>query len=284
MSTLTRSSWVRLRRTERCVICGHLGWCTRSADGTAVNCARTPSPKPIRNKTTGEINGYLHRPHGGPLPQVEAKPPVPRLSRGALLRMAEHHRTAVSPARLARHAASLGVSVENLRRLRIGWDADHSAWSFPMVGVEGGPPLGFRLRRDNGRKFAIEGGTEGLFIPDGIVANGALVIVEGPTSLAALLDLGVNAIGRPSCNGGVVLLKRFIEANDYDTVIVLADRDEWKKRRDGSTFRPGPDGGRALARELRARLVMCPVVKDARDWKAAGANAADVRRTLGIRR
>lgn len=282
MNTYSKSSWVRLRKGERCCICGHFGWCTRSADGSAINCARTPSSKPILNKTTGEINGYLHRPHDGPLPQVEAKPPAPRRSRGELLRMAEHHRTAVSAPRLARHAASLGVSVESLRRIRIGWDADHGAWSFPMIGAADGPPLGFRLRRESGFKFAVTGGTEGLFIPDGIYSNGPLVIVEGPTSLAAMLDLGVNAIGRPSCTGGVVLLKRFLEANDYDPVIVLSDRDEWKKRRDGSRFRPGPDGGRALARELKARLVMCPVVKDARDWKRSGAAPADVHRVLRI--
>jgi hypothetical protein len=65
---------------------------------------------------------------------------------------------------------------------------------------------GIRLRFSNGRKLAVRGGREGLFVPSGLAATNQLLICEGPTDTAALLDLGFAAVGRPSCAGGTRLL------------------------------------------------------------------------------
>ena len=105
---------------------------------------------------------------------------------------------------------ALGVSVESLRRLGVGWSAKHRAWAFPMSNAAG-DVLGIRLRLPGGKKLSVKGGKEGLVhsrrgplrLPSGRLL---LLIAEGPTDTAALLDLGFSAVGRPSCTGGVKLL------------------------------------------------------------------------------
>jgi hypothetical protein len=134
--------------------------------------------------------------------------------------------------------------------------------------------LGFRLRKDDGSKFSERGGREGLFIPDGIGA-GVLMMCEGPTSCAALLDLGFDAIGRPSCTGGTALIIGLLRSAARRDVVVWGDNDTDKERGDGSTFRPGQEGARRLAAEILShcrtvRVLIPPRHKDSRDWKNDG--------------
>jgi DNA primase len=169
----------------------------------------------------------------------------------------------------------LGVSINSLRRLGIGWSKDHKAWTFPM-GDARGRVTGIRLRLPSGRKLSIKGSKEGLFLPDDLHAGGRLLIAEGPTDTAALLDLGFDAVGRPSCTGGtkhiVALAKRLKPVE----IAIVADGDG-----------PGQRGADRLAVALLAyvpivRVVIPPPgVKDARDWKRAGATAADVHLAIG---
>jgi DNA primase len=134
-----------------------------------------------------------------------------------------------------------------------------------------GDVLGIRLRLPNARKLSVKGGKEGLFIPEGIDAHGLLVIAEGPTDTAALLDLGFPAVGRPSCTGGVKLLVELVRKLKPSGVVVVADADA-----------PGQRGAESLATALVAycfevRIITPPTgVKDAREWKRGGATAADV--------
>ena len=57
-----------------------------------------------------------------------------------------------------------------------------------MTDVDGNV-WGIRIRRPDGAKFSIKGGKEGLFIPEEFGGD-RLLIAEGPTDTAALLDLG----------------------------------------------------------------------------------------------
>src|SRR5262249_61220748 len=117
----------------------------------------------------------------------------------ALARFAKACREAVDPGRLHQLALSLGLSVTSLSRFGVGWSAGHAAWTFPMVDHTG-TVLGMRLRLPDGRKLSVRGGKEGLFLPRDFAAQSPVLIAEGPTDAAALLDLGFPAaLGRPSC-------------------------------------------------------------------------------------
>ena len=73
-----------------------------------------------------------------------------------------------------------------------------------------GEVVGVRLRKSDGKKLSIKGSKEGLFIPTGLKPCDRLLIGEGPTDTAALLDLGFEAVGRPSCTGGGRLLPELV--------------------------------------------------------------------------
>ncbi len=159
--------------------------------------------------------------------------------------------------------------------MSVGYLESRRAWAFPMRDARG-RALGVRLRLPSGRKLSIKGSKEGLFLPDDLHAGGRLLIAEGPTDTAALLDLGFDAVGRPSCTGGtkhiVALAKRLKPVE----IAIVADGDG-----------PGQRGADRLAVALLAyvpivRVVIPPPgVKDARDWKRAGATAADVHLAIG---
>jgi 5S rRNA maturation endonuclease (ribonuclease M5) len=194
-------------------------------------------------------------------------------------------------------AAALGVTATSLTRLGIGWAFDaayrrgpkspvfdagdlmrisaaNAAYSFPMTDASGNV-LGIRIRSSTGEKWSVTGGHEGLFIPHDLPRGGELLITEGPTDCAALLDLGFAATGRPSCTGGVKLLVELARRRKPSTVTIVADGDE-----------PGQRGANALATVLavyvrRLRIITPPIeVKDARTWKQAGATVADVRAAI----
>ena len=136
-----------------------------------------------------------------------------------------------------------------------------------------GDVLGIQLRTGAGRKFAIKGSHDGLFVSVGLDRPNLLLIAEGPTDTAALLDLRFDAIGRPSCRGGTALLVNLIRHRRPDEVVIVADNDAPKS--DGT--RPGLDGALTLAPKLlprcrRLRVVTPPIgIKDARHWVQVGA-------------
>jgi hypothetical protein len=131
--------------------------------------------------------------------------------------------------------------------------------------------IGLRLRLGSGRKLSVKGGREGLFTPSGLEAGGRLLIAEGPTDVAVLLGLGFQAVGRPSCTGGVKHLTELVKRFRPEEAVIGADRDQ-----------PGQRGADRLAATLAAHVPMVKVItppapfKDMRIWRQAGATAADV--------
>jgi 5S rRNA maturation endonuclease (ribonuclease M5) len=136
-----------------------------------------------------------------------------------------------------------------------------------------GNVLGIRLRTLSGKKFAVRGGREGLFIPDGLAFSTDLLVSEGPTDTAALLDLGFEAIGRPCSSGGTRLIIALVKARKPPAIVIVADVD---------ANGVGQRGAEALASSLvpyhaSVRTIFPPNnSKDARGWKQAGATPADV--------
>jgi hypothetical protein len=185
-------------------------------------------------------------------------------------------RAAVQPEALERLAATLGLTSESLVRLGVGWSVRDRAWSFPMTDTAG-KVLGIRLRCASGKKLSVRGGHEGLFIPADLAPGALLLVTEGPTDCAALLDLGFPAVGRPSCTGGVKLLIDLVRQRKPVQVVIVADGDE-----------PGQRGAENLASVLVAysssvRIITPPAgVKDAREWKQRGVTSDEVAAVIAV--
>lgn len=179
----------------------------------------------------------------------------------------------VAPAGLAALGTCL-VSRAELRRLKTECRAP-DAWAFPMRDPAGSI-VGVRLRSESGYKWSIRGSRQGLFTADCVdISREPLIIGEGPTDTAALLGVGVTAIGRPSCLGAVAETITFARRHSIKSIIVLSDGDD-----------PGRRGALILARRLGAqcldvRIALPPCrCKDAREWIASGADSCDVIQTL----
>ena len=273
---MTRSTdWQRVSRGHPCPVCGKPDWCVfvgpHDAPEAAI-CARVESPKRI-----GEA-GWLHRLR----PSMTAWPRWrSRIRRAVKLvedgkgapdfaKLADTWRLALDSPKLIDLATRLGVTPRSLYRLRVGWAAEHRAWTFPMLDPTG-RVLGIRLRVPSGRKLSVRGGREGLFTPEGLSPGGDLYVCEGPTDTAALLDLDLDTVGRPSCTGGATHLVALAQRLRPARAVIVADDDG-----------PGQDGAQRLASTLRAyvpdvRTITPPSPhKDARAWKRAGATRADV--------
>ncbi|MHB1035092.1 MAG: hypothetical protein ACYC0Y_10630 [Pirellulales bacterium] len=257
------------------MICGKPGWClfTGPEDSpTAAICQRIES-----DRRAGEA-GYLHRLRDSGdwrtrlFSRTLKAAPKPESVDLDLVVLAALGQLGLEegdgPGRVTRLADDLGLSVATLRRLGIGWHLSRRCWMFPMKSTCG-TVLGIRTRYPNGGKSSITGGHEGLFLPIDLpndLAGQRLLIAEGPTDTAALLDLGFLAIGRPSCEGGVRHIVDLVLVLKPAEVVIVADGDA-----------PGLRGAERLATVLVAyvpavRTITPPHgVKDARAWKMGGA-------------
>ncbi len=196
-----------------------------------------------------------------------ARRPVPCAPTSDFAELAARFQRAVNPLALIRLASTLGVSRTSLLRLNIGFDG--AAWTFPMQDANG-PVVGIRRRFEDGRKLSVKGGHEALFVPRDLDSEGAIYICEGPTDTAALLMIGLEAVGRPSCSGAAAMTCELLHGRN---VVLVADSDE-----------PGQRGAEALGRGLArccrdVRIIAPPAgVKDAREWVRRGARREDVER------
>jgi len=171
-----------------------------------------------------------------------------------------------------RLAEELGVSIRSLERLEAGWNGNIT---FPMRdGRE--RIIGIRVQGTKG-KWCVTGSRQGLFWPEGVYSGSdyPLVIAEGPTDVAALLTMGFDSIGRPSCMGGTEHIIEFLRGRRRD-VIIMADKDPPKERPDGSVWYPGQEGAARLSEAIlpfvrSLKIVKPPFHKDVRAWHNAGA-------------
>lgn len=265
---MSRTDWVRVSRELHCPRCDHPDWCLVSRDRSACICQRIESDKRLGDA------GWLHKladPIGLPTPMWTDQPaPLPKISFGAL-----HEECCANL-----HAGDdlhlkLGLTIDSLYRMGLGWHRGHGCWTFPMMD-RNSRIIGLRTRFPDGRKACIVGSRTGLFIPIGLAAT-ETYIVEGPTDCAALLGLGMNAIGRPSNTGGHDEMVALIERKGIRSVVILYDRDAPKSIAEKTTT----NGAKRLAASLVAigvlvRLFRPPHHKDVRQWVNDGAD----RRTI----
>lgn len=186
--------------------------------------------------------------------------------------LAEWQRMLASDARheVERHEDSLGIPRGGLVRVGAVWAMAIGALAAPMYAMIGGTPIGVRLRADDGKKWCITGSKTGLFIPKTLTGEGPLYMPEGFTDTAALCGLGLDAVGRPSCNGGRDYA-RMAARMSARLVVVVSDRDG-----------PGILGAEQLASEIvqdgvRVKIIKPPSgIKDVREWIAKGGTKEDI--------
>jgi len=271
----TKNDWRRVSKARPCPVCGKPDWCLFSGPAespTAAICARVESAK-----RCGEA-GWLHKLRDDPLQprrvRTVATNPEPKPAQD-FARLAANAREAMGTGLLGRLAADLGLSADSLQRLGAGWSWSHKAWTFPMADAAG-RILGIRLRLPGGRKLSVKGGREGLFIPSGLSPGDRMLVCEGESDCGAALDWGFQAVGRPSCSGGVKYLCELVKGLQPQEVVIVADADA-----------PGQRGAYNVASVLVAyvsggvRVITPPAPhKDARGWLRAGATAADVQAAI----
>ena len=265
------SEWNRVSPKNPCKICGKPDWGLLSSDKTAAICPRTTSDKYI------DGSGYLH---------------ILDKNRNAL--QFRKTRTQASRTQLPEHngvmellmrgyvkeatdrfvmdaSKTFRVAPKTLRDMEIGWSVTKNAVAFPMKRL-GNRLLGIRFRTPRGSKFAAKGSKQGLFIPNTFHRKQGIVVCEGPTDTASMLDLGFNAIGRPSCNSGSMLIAEL--AKDMP-VALLVDNDSAGK--DASTkLSDHLKSNRPKLSRDKVRLVECGGYKDAREWKDSGATREEI--------
>lgn len=275
MTAPATSRWVRVTRSNRCQVCDADSWCSISDDQCVAACMRQREGAYTTKQTTsGEC--YLHRLRDRD--PVTPPPPrnVPVRVRPNWSPMVAERQQATAEKDLRRHAEALGVTAAALRTLGAFTSPKYPrALAFPMCDPTG-RIVGIRFRFPDGRKLSAKGGTEGLFLPNvDPVAGGDVLIAEGPTDCAAALDLGFEAIGRPSCGGAVRVTTDWIRWREPARTVVVSDRDE-----------AGARGAASLATTLRTAIGDVRVItppegsKDLRAWVRAGATREDLQQLV----
>lgn len=288
-----KRGWVRIGKGmpppfNLCPICQHDHWCMFQIDESAVICGRTDMGY---DKDLGDA-GFLFRlkrdqPGGRfnlpPMDWLEQRRAAkeaeqPGRNPAELAALSKEYEEALPLDALNMLARTLGVSGASLMLLGAGWAK--KAFSFPMRRPDM-TIVGIRLRTNEGKKYAVRGSRNRLFIPVARVGiEGPLVVCEGPTDTAAMMGLGYDAVGRPSCRGcheDILQLANPTKgkAAKPRDVVILADDDG-----------PGLSGAESLAdylidhRVKSVKIVTPQGRKDAREWVNDGADRAAVDRAI----
>jgi hypothetical protein len=265
------NGWTRVSRNHTCPICEKPDWCLVHEDGTTV-CARTQSDIPFGNNGAG----WVHQPNGGgagqrlPRALQPAKPAAGPPPDFTILN--KRCRAAMTGTRWRKLSESLQVGVTALTELQVGWHSDLLANTFPMFDARRNV-IGIRLRAIAGRKWAITGSRNGLFLPftpPPVVKNertGRVYVVEGPTDLAALLNLGLYGIGRPDNQSGNAMIAQFMAIHRPESIVILHDTDPPGTAAAELTRLGAHRLAGILRRQWRSVYIMQPIkAKDLREW------------------
>lgn len=260
---------LRVRRDWPCPICGRGDWCLRAEDDSACICARVASSLPRSSA------GWLHVLADGPRPEwreVRRKPERPVVDWRA---HCNAYRRSLTVESLWRLSSMLEVSMESLRFLRVGWCESRYCWTFPMREPNGNP-CGVRCRSLTGAKYADLHSREGLFFLPALLTSDYLLICEGPSDTAAMMDLGyVSVIGRASCRGNVEQIENLCRRLNPRSIVIVPDSDE-----------PGVSGATALLAKInqyhRTEMLRLPIgIKDVRECIHETKNADWLRGAIG---
>lgn len=285
-----KSTWIRVSREQPCEVCGKPDYCTRAADGTVAKCMRVESEQ----KAKGELGGWIHKINGKPMTVAKiTKREIEERDWSQFAQKAFERKEAA--AMRLEVAKVLGIDTSALERLRVGYGFDdyrrlsYSTWPETRPG---GKVLGIIRRysvpvsESGGNKLTMQGSKHGLYLPrEWWHGAGPVLICEGGSDTAAVLTIGLSAIGRPSNIGGVNMLIGALRDCERP-IVVVGERDRkpdrvgtmkhCKANCDGCSWcYPGRYGARVTAERLKRALPKARLV-----WRMPPAGAKDVREWL----
>lgn len=251
------SQWKRVSRLSPCPVCKKPDWCLIARDRSAAICPRIEQGSVRMIEGSGYLHVFRITKEWAKEVYIPTKmKPLPEHNEVLAIK-ARQWIVGCEPTRIEELAGMLRVSKDSLDLLNVGWFDKNQSWIFPMQRM-GNRLIGIRLRPKTGKKFAVKGSRNGLFIPNNLPDRGVVYVCEGESDTAALLTVGLQAVGRPSCNSGDRLLKELLKQNE---VVVCADRDGVGRR-----------GAESLTKYLNmhtsgATMMLPPdKYKDMRDW------------------
>jgi hypothetical protein len=270
--------FVRVSRSRPCPICTKPDFCLLSRDGQHAGCTRTQAGCDRDHHgreimVCREIPTYRFTVDSSVGRSVSLEPADERqvyINAGAIHRQCVK---AIATEQIHELACDLGVAVEALEIMGCGWHKQEQAYSFPMYD-HAAKIIGIRLRKPDGRKYAVRGSKQGVFLPVGAFPRDDVAIfVEGPTDAAALVTLGIeNVFGLPSISVLSEFVRKAVRFDDRNREwIYLADADA-----------PGQEAAARFAAALvhagcPGKVIVPPGGhKDMRAWLNAGATRAKV--------
>ena len=286
-ATPKKYDWIRVSRQNPCPVCKKPDYCQVTDDGKKCKCMRVAEGA-YRSYDTGcglahyhdlsggQYNDYVHPSHLKP-----KKTDKPKLTPEECERLHAEFTRAATESRLSELSERIGVSVESLRVMGTGWAAEQrakddntgawlqGAWTTPERDAAGAI-VGFATRF-RGPKKAVPGSRRGMTIAPGWQDSDTVYLVEGASDVAACLDLGLAAIGRPGNTGGNDQLSELL-TNYHGRIIVVGERD----KKENGTW-PGREGAISTASKLANNLGR-PIY-----WALPPGDAKDARVFLNAR-
>ncbi len=283
-----QSAWERVSARKVCPICEHDSWCSvlEKPEGITVHCMRVKSDRPVKS------GGWIHR-NGTELGR-EYRQPKKTEVRPVIDWNAKAEQCHAAGREMRRElTVELGVSLRSLDLLGVGETDDYrgrvvSTWPERTGQLK---TTGIVTRYGDGEKKMIKWSRHGLYIwRDWWKCSGPILLPEGGSDTAALISMGLSAIGRPSNIGGVNYLIGVLTNHSHRPIIVLGERDEKPEKRGQEKTKhscpaeckgcmlchPGLAGAKqtaeALSKALGRRILMrLPPkgAKDVREWLQA---------------
>ena len=281
---MNKNSFTRVNRRQCCPVCEKPDWCLIALDGTAAICSRIQSATPVGEKGAG----WLHRLDVGQTSNLQAvvKPQdkTPTTKADVEWSKLQHEfRRTLKPLYLSQLARQLGVSATSLQSIGIGWHSKLGVFTFPMFDAWGNV-IGLRTRNRYGRKRALPGSSNGLFMRIGLLDDEAeksdcVLIAEGPTDTAALIDAGTRVVvGLPGCRSGWEFVIPVLAKLNAQRVMLLCDNDEAGL----SAFADlATKLSTTMPKECIGAIVPPKGIKDAREWTQK--NRKHLVRTLAVK-
>jgi hypothetical protein len=278
--------FTKVSEKNPCPQCGRSDWC--ELGDRAVHCMRVESSHPAKD------GGYYHfyDKLSGFKPELRKSSARPKPVLRDAAALIESLRYLTTEKQYQDLGYELNLPVRALKWTGAVWYANYNAWAWPMFD-DNWEIIGIRLRNSDGFKWAVPGSRNGVFIPSHMTYDDAfedmpssnpriIFICEGPTDTSALFQLGLNAIGRPTCGTGFEIIKSILDKWGVFKAVIVADNDELKFAGDRK-FRPGIDSAHKLKKFLGIKSVVWTPpspLKDVRDFVREGGTRQMIEQSI----